>query len=355
MGTREGVARTTKARPAHTRWSGPRRAQRPNLRAVPVDLFVGDQPHYLQHLLPVWLALPETDRGACYTLSGRVAERAADYGIQTRLGQPDRTADGPVVVAGGNDVLGLRGRPLVLLEHGAGQAYTGVDSVSYSGGGHRERVRLFVVPNERVASRNEVRYPGAVHLIAAPWLEWLRRTTPTDPPDRVAFGTHWDCNLCPESRSAWRWWGDAARGWAANNPGLAVWHPHPRWQRTYRGGWAAAFPEAQPCDKFEAAARSARLFVADNTSALFEWAALDRPVLVLDAPTYRQNVNHGLRFWEHADVGVRCADLADLPEAIAEARRDRPDVRARRAQITNAVFPVVDGSASLVAAAVRAL
>ena len=88
--------------------------------------------------------------------------------------------------------------------------------------------------------------------------------------------------------------------------------------------------------RFEDVVRRADLYIADNTSTLFEFAALDRPVIVLNAPWYRRGVEHGLRFWEFADVGVQVDDPESLVDAIGRALEDRDG--SRRRSIVRALY-----------------
>jgi CDP-glycerol glycerophosphotransferase (TagB/SpsB family) len=97
--------------------------------------------------------------------------------------------------------------------------------------------------------------------------------------------------------------------------------------------------------EFDDIVRQADVYVCDNSSTLFEFATLDRPVVVLNAPWYRRDVNHGLRFWEYADIGVQVDSPDDLIAGIAEALNDSPARQARRREIVNELYPFLGHAA----------
>lgn len=70
-------------------------------------------------------------------------------------------------------------------------------------------------------------------------------------------------------------------------------------------------------------------FVAHN-STLYEWAALDRPVVVMNSQFWRRDVDHGKRFWEWADVGEQIMAGAQLADALLRAAHDDPQADVRR-------------------------
>jgi len=107
-------------------------------------------------------------------------------------------------------------------------------------------------------------------------------------------------------------------------------------------------------ESFAEVCRRADVFIADNTSALYEFAAIGRPVVVLNAPFYRRNVHHGLRFWEAADVGIQ-VDRADaLLPAVAHALGDPPERRAAREAALAIVYGYRSGAAQRAAQAISA-
>src|SRR4051812_21841198 len=114
-----------------------------------VDI-VASEPHYLDHLLPIWEALPAENRGSLY-----VQETGHAVDVQ-ESGQPGNV----VVVSSYTDMLRVRGqgRPIVYTEHGIGISYPrGGDS--YAGGRHRQDVKLFLCPNDEVRRLNQQMHP----------------------------------------------------------------------------------------------------------------------------------------------------------------------------------------------------
>lgn len=283
-----------------------------------IDAYASE-PHYRDHIAPVFDALPEGLRGSW-----------------------SRRGAGPVIVAGYKDILAVGDRPVILMEHGAGQTYGG-GHPSYAGGRGREGVKLFLCPSERVAEANRARYrmtPAVV--VGCPKLDALREVKPE--PGTVGFAWHWNAQVCPESRSALRHYAGALEEFAQRFPTIGT--AHPRIAAAAEKIYANAGIEY-----VDAAGLFARaeLLVVDNSSIGWEFIALDRPVVWANAPWYRRDIHHGLRFWEHADIMVD--EPQQLEAAITEAQEDAPEHRLRRRAIADAVYGYRDGSSTDRAAA----
>ncbi len=316
--------------------------------------FLASESHYAMHLAPIWSHLPQDIRGEFWTPE-EIMQYPISKGIQPRMIQTLGQFQGEivfhrsiVVVASWKDLEKVRNtRPQILSEHGIGQTY-GNSHVSYAGGRGRENVRLFLCPNELVAQKNRRAWPQArIVVIGYPKMDefytvprrGFKKTEGGSPV--VAMSFHWDCTVCPESRSAFGYYQSAVLELAEKYK--VIGHAHPRiWNQLsswYREHGIEAVRE------FEDILRRADIYCVDNSSTLYEFASLDRPVVVMNAPWYRRTVHHGIRFWEYADIGVNCDRAIDLVDCVKKALQDPVSIRRRRREITDILFPIRDGSA----------
>jgi len=312
------------------------------------------QPHYLDHLAPVWRALGD-DAGPI-----RVPRHLLAHG--QRQGLPVASSvpqGGPTVVAGYRDLFAARRAgqrtPYVVMQHGAGQSY-GWDqrshaNQSYPGGKDHDDVSLFIVPGPHAAARWRAAYPHA-RVVEVGQVKPLPREADLADPERQTVGLafHWDCPLVPETRSAWHHFREALP--RLDERWRVLGHGHPRWFGETLEPWYRA-NGIEPVASLDEMARRCDVLVADNTSALFEFAATGRPVVVLNAPWYRRNAQHGLRFWEAATVGINVDDPAGLNGAIRLALLDPKGLREERTRCVDMVYRG-DGAAAA-AEAIRAL
>lgn len=322
-----------------------------------LDAFATER-HFLDHLLPVWRLLPE--RGSFY-IARELRGHAAERGLEAiPVGSPFGTdplppgGDGPTLVAGYGDIRRARaaGRArFAFLEHGAGQSY-GADPKlarhhSYAGGEDRDDVGLFLVPNEHAAGRWREAYPAAVvAVVGSPVLDDLpRRASPADPP-LVAIGFHWDCSLGSETGSAIHEYSAILRELGRTFAMIGTGHPRRRdLAARYRHAGIEFVPSwSEVCSR-------ASVYVCDNSSTLFEFAATGRAVAVMNSRHYRRDREHGLRFWGAASVGPQADRPRDLVGAIRLALEDPADVRAAREAAVERVYQPRSGGARLAAAA----
>lgn len=289
-----------------------------------IDL-VASQPHYRDHLQPLWDALPDQLKGpgdAALVASGRdlAAARRAGYAR------------------------------FAYLEHGIGQSY-GTGHPAYpGGGGPRRQVGLFLSPNETAAAADRAASPRArVEVVGDPRLDSLPTRSPHEPPGPVICTSfHWDARVAPEARSAHRHYTAALRDLVDRF--FVIGHAHPRGRGQVTPMYARLGIPFVP--SFDDVCRRADLYVCDNSSTIYEFASTGRPVVVLNIPAYRRGVEHGLRFWEAAGVGLNVWDPADLVEVVQAGLEDSPAAAADRDRALAIAYGHRSGAGPRAAAAV---
>ncbi len=300
---------------------------------------IASAPWYGEHLRPILDALGDDVGGA---LEGRSILR------------PLRHPAPAVLVASYGDLIIARKlgyRRFILAQHGSGQSYGAArvtDYPSYPGGRNHADVGLFLAPNEHAGARWRAAYPrAAVRVVGCPKLDTLPRREP-GPGPVVAVSWHWNFSLCPETRSAFV-------EYAAALPPLArrftvIGHGHPK-RADLRRFYGRIGVEFVP--EFRDVCRRADVYVVDNSSTLFEFAATGRPVVVVNARDFRRDANHGLRFWSAATVGVQANRPPELAAAVERALECRPEDVAAREAALDLVYQPRSGSALLAAEAIR--
>jgi hypothetical protein len=335
---------------------------------VTLDALAGE-PQFLAHLAPIWLALPESVRGT-FIVEPRLVEYAASLGIEAVSGvrpapiptyPPPRFSGPPALIASYGDQKVARRLgygPFAFVEHGAGQSYDGDGrnmrrSGSYAGGPDREDNELVLVPNEPCARRWRETYPSAeVVVIGNPWLDLLPKREPG--PQTVCISFHWQTPqaLGPEA-------GNALGEYLPVLPDLAkrynvIGHAHPKgdWpDRMRRLFTKHGIPFVAD---FADVCRQADLYICDNSSTIFEFAATGRPVVLMNSKYYRRDVEHGLRFWEAATVGMQVDKPGDLVETVQAALNDPPEQQQAREAALDIVYPIRRGGAQIAADALQA-
>lgn len=302
--------------------------------------------HYAAHLAPVWDALPEEERGTFYAPEGIAPYRpdTEDVPAHERTEPENRTLrHSKILVASAWRDLRRhvgRGPKTVLMEHGAGQTYQGWHP-GYAGGDARENLTMYLVPAERCLIRLPKRTIGVV--VGSPWLDnWLD----VKPASRkYGVTTHWHCGVHPETIGCLDEYLPALIPYAEDLIG----HTHPRAAKTWPAKYRTAGIEYQP--DYRTFALQASVLIADNTSAIYEFAAMGRPVIVLNGRNYRRNVNHGLRFWDLIP-GREVNTPDEIESAITDIEAHRELWQERSDNIAAQVYDgLLDGYAAERAAA----
>lgn len=327
------------------------------------------EPQFLDHLAPIWQLLTPPHRGHFY-VDPSLVDRARRLGIEaiarprpphTDLKPRPNPGYRPALVASYGDI--KEGRrlgygPFVFLEHGAGQTYDAKPGkrghASYPGGQDREDNELILVPNEHAAKAWRTSYPAAlVEIVGCPKLDTLpRKERAADPVIAISF--HWPAPLSI-SGYAGTALGDYAgvlKDLARAYPGRVIGHCHPK------GDWPARMKRTYAkhgipfVADFEDVCRQADVYVCDNSSTIFEFAATGRPVVLLNARYWSRKQSHGLRFWDAAHVGVNVNKATELLDGIEEALVDAPETQRAREDALGIVYGLRTNGAAAAATAI---
>lgn len=303
---------------------------------------------YRHHLQPVYDGLPEALRGSFTTSphARNVREfRPGAIGVTAAVSDYRHMCERKEVATSRGHFTRYRPVvPAVLFEHGVGYSFHGSRNrnASYAGGIGRDLVSLLPSVNRYVAEANLTAYPEIpAPIVGCPKLDALIGVpAPTGQRPVVCISFHWDCRVAPETRWAFSWYRKAL-GQLVGREFDIIAHGHPR----MAAFWAREYPRQgiEFVPRFEDVVARANVYVNDSSSTLYEFAATGRPVVVLNAPWYRRDVQHGLRFWEHADVGIQVDDPNDLLESIYETLASDPHAEQRAVAIED-VYPYLGRS-----------
>jgi hypothetical protein len=262
---------------------------------------LASEPHYERHTRAIWRRLHPSIRGEM-----RVGRAATPRGIPR---------DEHIMVAGVMDIDRCREHRVIYVEHGAGQSYLGDPESKHSafyphaGAQHPDNVVAYVSPRKEIADA----WGRPAIAVGCPALAPVVRSRAETAHYLTAVITfHWDAyRVCSEARSARPHWIDHLHtivGWLRNHEIKVVGHWHPRDREALQIWQNLGVETVRNPDE---ALERASLVIADNTSFMYEAAAVGCRVLTLNAPWYRKNVEHGLRFWSHVP-GTQVDDIDEI-------------------------------------------
>lgn len=325
--------------------------------------FFARRAHYIDHMAPIWNALPAERRGTVH-----IAQELESY-AQQELWFPKLqifeggipAGDNPVLVAAYGDlnkVIRSESRKIITIEHGVTQ---GFGTASYPNGtiGNRDKVDFALLPNEYVARHFRAVRETPCEVVGTPKLDpWYY--PPFFAPDHleytqrvsflhgrkpvIAIAFHWGNRNenPPESGSAWEWYRSILPELAKHYKVLG--HSHPLATSEHREAFERAGIEW--VGDFREVLRRADVYVNDLSSTMYEFLLTGKPVVVLNAPWFRRSVQWGIRFWDYSDVGINVENLGELLQAIDQTLRDYGEIHGeeRRRAVVD-LYPYAGHSA----------
>ena len=167
----------------------------------------------------------------------------------------------------------------------------------------RRQADLFLAPNEFIRRKTAKAIPGAPQVvIGTPKLDkWADLNTKVTKEHKVkptvCISFHWNGeNVSKEASNAFLHYREVLDE-LANQPDFTlIGHGHPKYMWFLEQEYQARGIE--PVHDFEEVMERADLYVNDCSSTMYEFCVTGKPVVILNAPWFRRDVNLGIRFWE---------------------------------------------------------
>ena len=300
--------------------------------------FFARRAHYIDHLAPVWNALPPARRGRFH-----IAQELESY-AQQELQEPGLeifkggvpVGDNPILTAAYGDlnkVIRNPDRRIITMEHGVTQGFGGA---AYPNAtiGNRDQVALALLPNGYVARRLHAVRATPCEVIGTPkmdgWenLNWINdypsfNSFPHEWPKKeitLAIAFHWGDRHAspPESGSAFEHYRRILPKLAARYH--LIGHAHPLASPEYREAYERA--NIEYVGDFREVLQRADVYLNDLSSTMYEFLVTGKPVVILNAPWFRRDVQWGIRFWDYSDVGPMVEHPGELFDMIDRTLRD---------------------------------
>lgn len=314
----------------------------------------GSEAHYCDHLYSVWKRLGP-HQGSAWQRGRKVREGFQPVGhsqldFANWAKKQDKTEC--YVVASYQDATNLFQagfRNLIMMEHGCGQTYCNNTDGSYISHERARYCKAFWMPNRRATELQQAVVQVPVFHIDSYRVQDLQQArqerpllNPSNKPV-VVVSFHGNLYGCAEQLgTSDDWWANGTLHLLAKQTEFDLMgHGHPRAAKDLADMWnqlGVPFVET-----FEEVIRMADIYITDNSSTLFEAAACDIPVIVLNGARYRPGVRHGLRFWNYADVGIQAWAKTDgaaqkVLESILKIFKEGDPREPRRQEIVKELF-----------------
>ncbi len=231
----------------------------------------------------------------------------------------------------------------VVMEHGVGlQWYSAPHLARFA------RADVIAAPNDYIASRYRT-YDSRlrVEVVGTPKMDGLLKVPHESDGRTVAVSFHW--TGMRSGRTVPREFRDELQ--RLNEHTTVLGHAHPRFfdlaAKFYTGLGIEAVAD------FNEVVRRADVYACDHSSTIYEWTALDRPVVLMS----RRGVvpgSSGLRYIDHADVGPTATPDTLTEVALMSLGGDAEHAEQRRAA-TLELFPYLGHATARAVAIVEGL
>ena len=311
--------------------------------------FVCLESHLIDHLAPIWNALPQENKTK-FIVPKTLYNYANDKLISNLISIdnyesiPKLTKQDTNVVCSLHNYNQLKstGKNVFYFEHGAGQIYN-CDHASYASGGGRKNVKKYFATNQICHDAFIKNHNAESYIVGCAKLDQYSNRNWTKN-NKICISFHWDCKVVPETQTSFFYYKDYLKKLQNSLKELGielVGHGHPHSWDIFKYFYTSL--EIPIMKNFDDIIEQCDMYIVDNSSTLFEFAATGKPVVVLNCPLYRKNIKHGMRFWEFADIGPQVDNANDLNKIVIDLYSN-DTFKERRQEITNIIYPYMGES-----------
>jgi len=315
--------------------------------------FCATEPHYVEHLLPIYNNLPKKYQGNFYVTSEKARKYAEDKGFKKTKVANIKNINKQNYLVMASLLTQYKNHNVILLNHGIGQSYfnsSGEIDRQYAGGKGRGHVKMFLHPNSVSSNKDKARYPNIPNeVVGSPRMdkyhsikEILKEEKQKNEKPIIALSFHHSAKSIPETKSAFEHYTNLLRLLAKRvDQYKIIGHGHPKTISTLSKEYKKyGIPIVED---FEEVLNRADLYICDNSTTLYDFASMDMPVIVLNAPWYRRDIEHGIRFWQYSNVGIQCEKDIEVIKNINKTLEDPVEIQKERRKIVNILYPYRDG------------
>jgi CDP-glycerol glycerophosphotransferase (TagB/SpsB family) len=185
----------------------------------------------------------------------------------------------------------------------------------------RRQVKMFLAPNQFIREKSNRAIPGATQVvIGTPKLDkWVNASNQLSVINGrkpvVAISFHWNGEkVSAEAGNAFLHYRDILSDLANDREFTLIGHGHPKYMFVLEKEFTERGIEV--VHDFDEVMQRADVYVNDCSSTLYEFCVTGKPVIIMNAPWFRKDLNLGIRFWSYTDIGPQVNDPGELRAAI---------------------------------------
>lgn len=289
--------------------------------------------HYFDHIAPIWKRIPSEYKGTFF-IEPQSFNKSKEYEIEVSIEKPK---NGFTLIAGYKDYCVLKNNKIIYMEHGIGHTY-GFQHPAYAGEKGKDKVVLFLNQHFLTHQKNIKTYPKISNfIIGTPKMDQYPIVSSIKEKPLVCISFHWNDNKnIPEMKNSFNYYKKIIPILKDREEFDLVFHGHPKDEKVWED--YCKKNNIKKIKYLDEVLKEADIYICDNSSSMYEFAALNKPVIVLNNPEYRKSVAGHIRFWEYIP-GLEVNEPEELLPSIIRTIKNPKEFEKNRLDIINHLYP----------------